>query len=60
MADQLHDLADLPPEEFVAARDQLAKRLITGDREGLRRAVATHQNAGQALMAERPRRLAGT
>lgn len=105
MADQLHDLADLPPEELVAAADQLAKRLrakgerdraaevkrlrkstvpdwivgqvrrhhadvvqelrsaslavpraqasliTTGDREGLRRAVATHQDTVQALVA---------
>jgi hypothetical protein len=27
MPDELDDLADLPPEEFVAARDELAKRL---------------------------------
>jgi hypothetical protein len=27
MADELGDLADVPPEEFVAARDELAKRL---------------------------------
>jgi hypothetical protein len=27
MQDELDDLADVPPEEFVAARDELAKRL---------------------------------
>jgi hypothetical protein len=56
MADTPDDLADVPPEEFVAARDALAKRLKAEGKtaeaaevKGLRRPTVTRWIADQVL-----------